>query len=186
VVPGVILTRVGYTGGSVPDPTYRKLFDHTESVDLDYDPSKIDYSTLLKMFWQWHDPTVDHKRQYMSAIFYHDDAQKKLAEESLKAEQAKRKRPIATQILAHETFYEAEDYHQKYLLRSQPKLFRSLGLDGSELIKSHVAARLNGFCGGYGSVEQLEHEMPLLGVGDSITNAVRDVMAHGSNATCGM
>jgi len=186
VVLGVIRTRVGYTGGSVPDPTYRKLYDHTETIDLDYDPSKVDYGTLLKMFWDWHDPTTDHKRQYMSAIFYHDDAQKQLAEESLKAEQAKRKRPIVTRILPHETFYEAEDYHQKYLLRSQPAVFNRLGLSDPEVIRSHVAARLNGFCGGYGSLKQLQHEMPLLGVNESITDAVRDVMAHGTHATCGM
>ncbi|KAK8786050.1 hypothetical protein V5799_007584, partial [Amblyomma americanum] len=108
--PGVIRTRVGYTGGTAKDPTYRNLGDHTETIQLEFDPTKTDYKTLLNMFWDFHDPTACHKRQYMSAIFYHDKEQKAIAEESLKRQQSKIKKPIATKIMPAGTFYDAEEY----------------------------------------------------------------------------
>lgn len=82
--PGVVRTRVGYAGGSKLAPTYHAMGDHTESVDMDYDPAVTTYSHLLKMFWKNHDSTSKCTRQYMSAIFYHDEDQKQAAEESLK------------------------------------------------------------------------------------------------------
>ncbi len=125
---GVIRTRVGYAGGSKKNPTYyslgEKLFiklnsvtsllpffwilgDHTETVDIDYDPSVTSYSELLDMFWKNHDPTAKCKRQYMSAIFYHDEEQQKLAE-TTKSELSKTKK-IATQILKAGDFTVAEE-----------------------------------------------------------------------------
>jgi len=186
VVPGVIRTRVGYTGGSVDNPTYRKLYDHTEAIDIDYDPSTISFPELLKLFWSKHDPTAAHKAQYMSAIFYHDDEQKQHAEQSLAAAQTELKRPVVTKILPHKTFYEAEDYHQKYLLRCQPQVFKQLGLDGPDLIRSHIAARLNGFCGGYGTEEQMQAELCALGVDEAIIDATRAVMAVTPEHSCGI
>nr|KAG5686493.1 hypothetical protein BaRGS_018745 [Batillaria attramentaria] len=117
------------------------------------------------MFWKNHDPTTQHKRQYMSAIFFHGEEQRTQAERSRDELQKMLARPIATVIAKAETFYEAEDYHQKYMLRQYPQLISALKLTDSELIKSSVAARLNGYIGGFGSVEAFnasEHRDPII------------------------
>lgn len=181
-------TRVGFTGGTLKDPTYRKLGDHTESVDLDFDPAAITFSELLQLFWKFHDPTVGLKRQYMSAIFYHDEEQKWLAEKSKDKAQESFSRPIVTEILAMDTFYEAEDYHQKYLLRNCGKLFHSLNLEGQALIKSHVAAKLNAFAGGFGSREEFEQNAGKWGLKQNETEVVQALLAGRGvqSATCGI
>jgi peptide methionine sulfoxide reductase msrA/msrB len=123
---GVISTRVGYTGGHTKDPTYQQVCSHTtghaEAVEVEFDPRKISYSDLLKVFWGIHDPTTLNRQgpdigdQYRSAIFYHSDEQRKLAEESkAELEESKRfSRPIVTEITRATEFYPAEDYHQQY------------------------------------------------------------------------
>ena len=76
----MIRTRVGYTGGTLENPTYHHLGDHTESVQVDYDPARIDYAALLDAFWQGHNPAASSfSRQYMAAVFYHDETQRQLA-----------------------------------------------------------------------------------------------------------
>jgi len=139
--------------------------DHTETVDVDYDPSQTNYAELLKIFWNNHDPCTRNKRQYMSAIFYHDDEQKELALKT-KDEMTKQKnRPITTEIAPAKEFYDAEDYHQKYLLQRHPWLLESLDIHhGDHLIKSHVAARINGYIGGYGNIGEFNTEAPQLGL----------------------
>ena len=82
--------------------------DHTETIDIDYNPEETDYDTLLDIFWKNHNPTSFYSRQYMSAIFYHDEAQKEAAEQSL----ASQRRKVTTQILEAETFYNAEGWVQ--------------------------------------------------------------------------
>jgi peptide-methionine (S)-S-oxide reductase len=123
---GVIATTVGYTGGHTPNPTYHEVSEggtgHAESIQIEYDPAKISYSQLLDVFWHNIDPLTpnaqfcDHGNQYRTAIFYHDDTQRRLAEESKQhLEQTMHfGRPIVTQIVAATEFYPAEDYHQKY------------------------------------------------------------------------
>lgn len=132
---------------------------------MEYDPTVTEYKTLLNMFWELHDPTVCHKRQYMSAIFYHDNEQKTAAEESLKKYQDKAKKTVTTKILPAGTFYDAEDYHQKYLLKRNAALCESLAKSGLKNFKeSHVAARLNGYCSGNGTLEAFEAEREKLGL----------------------
>ena len=123
---GVTSTKVGYIGGSLPNPTYEEVCTdqtgHAEAVEVEYDPAEISYLELLDVFWNNHNPTTlnrqgpDVGNQYRSAIFYHDDEQKKIAENSKQAlEESKRhKDPIVTQIVPAPTFYKAEEYHQKY------------------------------------------------------------------------
>ena len=118
---GVIKTRVGYTGGTTPNPTYEKLGDHTETIEITYDSSKISYEQLLYYFWQRHDPTSQQIKQYISAIYYLDEEQKKHAEDTKQKYQYKNKKPVHTQILPATTFYEAEEYHQKYLEKMRKK-----------------------------------------------------------------
>jgi peptide-methionine (S)-S-oxide reductase len=124
---GVVSTQVGYTGGHSENPTYKEVCGdgtgHAEAVEVDFDPAKISYSDLLKVFWENHDPTQVNRQgpdwgsQYRSAIFFHSSAQQAEAQASKEAlEKAHRySKPIATQIVPAVKFYPAEDYHQQYL-----------------------------------------------------------------------
>jgi peptide-methionine (S)-S-oxide reductase len=123
---GVISTTAGYTGGHTKNPTYEEVSaggtGHAESVQIVYDPAKISYEKLLEVFWHNIDPTVrdrqfcDTGNQYRTAIFYHNEMQRKLAEESkMNLEKTKPfKGPIVTEITKATTFYPAEEYHQEY------------------------------------------------------------------------
>jgi methionine-S-sulfoxide reductase len=126
-VPGVLDVVSGYTGGTVPNPTYEQVSGlkntgHTEAVRITYDPSKVTYPQLVDWLWRNIDPVdangqfCDKGSPYRSGIFYHDDEQKKVAEDTKKALQAsgRFKQPIATEITAAGPFYLAEDYHQDY------------------------------------------------------------------------
>jgi peptide-methionine (S)-S-oxide reductase len=126
-LPGVISTRVGYTGGKMPNPTYEDVCTdrtgHAEAVEVEYDPAKISYDELLKVFWENHDPTQlnrqgpDWGTQYRSAIFFHNPEQEAGAKASKAAleKSGQYRNPIVTQIVPAATFHEAEDYHQQYL-----------------------------------------------------------------------
>jgi peptide-methionine (S)-S-oxide reductase len=126
-IPGVIATRVGYTGGKTENPTYKEVCTdrtgHAEAVEVEYDPAKVSYKQLLDVFWENHDPTQlnrqgpDWGTQYRSAIFYYSPEQAAEAQASKeKLEQAHRfSKPIVTQIVPAVAFYPAEDYHQQYL-----------------------------------------------------------------------
>lgn len=123
---GVVETVVGYTGGTKVDPTYEEVSaggtGHAESVEVVFDPSVVTYQQLLDVFWHNIDPLAkdqqfcDEGHQYRTAIFYHDDEQKTLAEESKKAleDSGKLKGAIETEIVPAGPFYAAEDYHQAY------------------------------------------------------------------------
>jgi peptide-methionine (S)-S-oxide reductase len=124
-VPGVISTTSGYTGGTVKDPTYHQVSaggtGHAEAVEVAYDPAKVSYAKLLDYFWHHVDPLVKDRQfcdsgdQYRTAIFYRTEDEKKLAEESKKAVEAKfAPRTVYTQIVPAGPFYKAEDYHQDY------------------------------------------------------------------------
>lgn len=123
---GVVSTRVGYTGGHYPNPTYKDVCSgktgHAEAVEVVFDPGTIGYAKLLDVFWSIHDPTTPNRQgpdvgsQYRSAIFYHSPEQKKLAEESRRRleESGRFSSKIVTEITEASTFYPAEDYHQQY------------------------------------------------------------------------
>ena len=123
-VPGVLETISGYTGGKVANPTYSQVSaggtGHAESVEVVYVPRKVSFAQLLDYFWHHVDPTVkdqqfcDHGNQYRTAIFVHNDEERKLAEASKKKVEAELKKPIYTEIVQAGPFYKAEDYHQDY------------------------------------------------------------------------
>jgi peptide-methionine (S)-S-oxide reductase len=125
-LPGVLSTTVGYTGGTVDHPTYEQVSaggtGHAESIQVVYDPTKIEYTKLLDVFWHNVDPLTkdaqfcDHGRQYRTAIFVQDDEQQRLAEASKKELEASKRfdRPIVTEVVRASTFWPAEDYHQRY------------------------------------------------------------------------
>ena len=128
-VPGVTATRVGYTGGTTTNPTYKQVCTdrtgHAEAVEVSYDPARVSYDDLLRVFWEIHDPTQRNRQgpdigtQYRSAIFYHDPEQEAAARAS--KERLERsgvhERPIVTEIVPAQTFYQAENYHQQYLAK---------------------------------------------------------------------
>ena len=131
-LPGVYATAVGYAGGFTPNATYEEVCTgstgHTEVVKVIYDPEKIDYEDLLKVFWESHDPTQGMRQgndvgtQYRSAIYTSDAEQKRAAEDSRRQYQtllaAAGRGHITTEILDAPTFYYAEDYHQQYLAKN--------------------------------------------------------------------
>jgi peptide-methionine (S)-S-oxide reductase len=126
-LPGVISTRVGYTGGQTASPSYKEVCTdrtgHAEAVEVEYDPAKLSYDKLLEVFWENHDPTQlnrqgpDWGTQYRSAIFFHTPEQEAAAKASKEKLEKSRhfSKPIVTQIVPAVTFFEAEDYHQQYL-----------------------------------------------------------------------
>jgi peptide-methionine (S)-S-oxide reductase len=125
-LPGVVSVTSGYMGGQKKNPTYEEVSSgstgHAESVQIVYDPKKISYSDLLKVFWHNIDPTTPNRQfcdagsQYRSAIFFHDETQKRLAEESKRAIETSRKLPgpIVTQIVPASEWTPAEEYHQHF------------------------------------------------------------------------
>lgn len=123
---GVKSTAAGYIGGRLTNPTYEEVCTdktgHAEAVEVEYDPDEISFEELLDVFWSNHNPTTLNRQgpdvgiQYRSAIFYHDEKQKEIAEKSKQELQksAKFSDPIVTEIVPAPTFYKAEEYHQKY------------------------------------------------------------------------
>jgi peptide-methionine (S)-S-oxide reductase len=156
----VLRTRVGYAGGSTPNPTYYNLADHSETIQIDYDPTLISYEDLLDVFWSSHMPTSHpFSQQYASIIFYHNMEQKRLAEASRDREAARRGASIYTEIVPFTEFYLAEAYHQKYRLQQAPDLlaeFRAIYPDDLDFVNSTAVARVNGYLGGYGTLEGLQ------------------------------
>ena len=125
-IPGVLSTRVGYTGGDVPNATYRNHGTHAEALELVFDPGQISYRQILEFFFQIHDPTTanrqgnDRGMSYRSGIYYLDDAQKRMAEQTIADVDASGLWPgkTVTEIVAAGPFWEAEPEHQDYLERN--------------------------------------------------------------------
>jgi peptide methionine sulfoxide reductase msrA/msrB len=134
-VPGVVEVVSGYTGGHKENPTYEEVSaggtGHVEAVQVHYDPAKVSYEELLDFFWRHVDPTdpdgqfVDRGSQYRTVIFYHDEEQRRLAEESKKrlADSKRFNKPIVTEIREFDKFYPAEEYHQDYY-KTHPTRYR--------------------------------------------------------------
>jgi peptide-methionine (S)-S-oxide reductase len=123
--PGVVSTRVGYTGGDVPNATYRDHGTHAEGIEIVFDPAKTSYREILEFFFQIHDPTTSNRQgndlgmSYRSAIYYVDDAQKLTARQTIRDVEASGLWPgkVVTEIAPVGDFWEAEPEHQDYLVR---------------------------------------------------------------------
>ena len=123
-VPGVTKSTVGYTGGQTENPTYEEVCSHTtghaEAVELEFDPQQVTYEVLVKQFFRMHDPTQLNRQgpdvgdQYRSAIFYTSEDQKAIAEQIRDELQTKSSDLVVTQIVSAQTFYPAEEYHQRF------------------------------------------------------------------------
>ncbi len=159
---------MGYAGGAKENPTYHNLGDHTETLQVDYDPSKISYAQLLELFWEEHDPTSrSWSPQYKAVVFAHDEEQKRLAEESRARIAKKLGKTVHTEVLPYGRFYAAEDYHQKYYLRGHRQILRQFQQyypQAADLMNSTAAARVNGYIGGHGTAAAYKADIDRLGL----------------------
>jgi methionine-S-sulfoxide reductase len=178
----VVNTRVGYAGGNTRSPTYENIGNHSETIQIEYDPAQISYSELLDIFWDSHDATRNpFSNQYRSAIFYHSEEQKRLALESKAREEAGAggKDRIKTEIISATGFYLAEAYHQKFYLRLQDDIaneFRAIYPDVTDFINSTAVARANGYVHGNDAEEALKSGISDLGLSPEGTERLLDII----------
>jgi len=124
-LPGVVGTRVGYTGGSAADPTYESVCrgdGHTEAMKIMFDPTKITYEELLDKFFQDHSPFYKSKAQYKSAIWTNSDEQAAVVEKKIAEFQDETSRQVVTDVEPAKDWYDAEDYHQKYIQKQSGRV----------------------------------------------------------------
>lgn len=170
-------TRVGYAGGSHPDPTYHDLGDHTEAFQLDFDPSVVTYQALLDAFWAGHKPArPSYSKQYMAAVFCESAEQERLARAAREHVAEKLGVAVQTPVITGARFYLAEDYHQKYYLRHDAVLMRELAFRPPELIASTLAARLNGYVAGKGFLARLREEIASYGLSQTAAEHLERVV----------
>jgi peptide-methionine (S)-S-oxide reductase len=175
------------------NPTYHNLGDHSESIEVDYDPAKVSYEDLLGIFWEGHDPGArSWSTQYKAAIFYHDDEQKRLAEQTRDRIEAAQKIKVRTEILPISTFYVAEAYHQKYSLRGKQEImkeYRAVYPFDEAFMNSTAAARVNGYLTGMACFEDLREAVDNLGllapVRDRLLAAIRKQGERYGSRFCG-
>ena len=170
-------TRVGYAGGKRRAPTYYKMGDHTETIQIDFDPGQITYDELLAIFWSSHDPTRQGHVQYRSIVLTEGAAQAKAVEISRAAIERKLGKTVATVVAPLGTFTRAEDYHQKYTLRNWKNVSADLLRaypNAQDFTDSTAAARLNGYLAGRGDLARLEQDLPRLGLSAEAAAVVRE------------
>jgi peptide-methionine (S)-S-oxide reductase len=150
------------------NPTYQRLGDHTETLQIDYDPTQISFEEILEVFWTSHNPTANQwSRQYMAIVFYHDKAQEDSARSSKALLEQELGRTVTTEIIPFTEFYLAEDYHQKYYLQNEQELayeIRAFYPEFGSFVDSTAAARLNGIIGGYLDTDLLAEELDSYGL----------------------
>ena len=175
------------------NPTYHSLGDHTESIEIDYDPAAVSYEDLLAIFWEGHDPWArPWSTQYKAAIFYRNDEQRRLAEESRKRIAAKQKTTVRTEIVPFSTFYTAEAYHQKYSVRSQPEImkeFRAIYSSDDAFMNSTATARVNGYLNGLSDFESVREAVGKIAISaQTRERLLAEIRKHGERfgrALCG-
>jgi peptide-methionine (S)-S-oxide reductase len=147
------------------------LKDHSEAIEIGFDPARITYDALLEEFWAAHEPSAESwSVQYRNAVFVHDAAQR-VAAERTRAEVARRTgQPVHTAIEEAGTFWQAEAYHQKWNLRNQASLFAEVQASYPEvddLVRSTAAARLNAWAGGWAKAEGMAQDLDALGLSEA-------------------
>ncbi len=161
-------------------PNYSNIGDHTETVQVDYDPGRITYAQLLNIFWKNHRPTGrSWSRQYMKAVFYHDEHQRRQAMASKTAVEQKIDGTVKTEVAPLRSFTMAEDYHQKYILKQHDDLKNEMSRiypRHRDFVNSTAVARLNGYAGGHGSRDQLSREIGSLGLSTEGKKALAELV----------
>ncbi|MBB6730639.1 peptide-methionine (S)-S-oxide reductase MsrA [Cohnella zeiphila] len=164
-LPGVIRTRVGYAGGTAPQPDYREMGDHSETVELDFDAERISYDRLLETFWGHHSPVNINGykgRQYQSLLLYRDANQEQAIRRIKSRIESDKGMLLETEVAPFRAFHLAEPRHQKYYLKRYPDAIAKLGAlypTEEELTNATLAARLNGLAKGFTSLERILDEI---------------------------
>ncbi|NMO94344.1 peptide-methionine (S)-S-oxide reductase MsrA [Paenibacillus lemnae] len=163
--PGVLSTRTGYAGGTLDNPTYRQMGDHSETVEVTFDPGLITYLELVEQFWNHHNPDSinDYKgRQYRSMLLYNGEAQREVIAKVLEERSRTGGGKPATEIVPYTSFYPAEERHQKYYLKRFPdalEKLETLYASHEDMLSSTLAARLNGLAKGFTNREIILQEV---------------------------
>ena len=161
-------------------PTYANMGEHTETVQVDYDPRNITYAQLLDIFWKGHEPrNQSWSSQYMHAIFYHNEEQQRQALASRAAVEQKIGHTVKTEVLPVRSFTMAEDYHQKYILKRHQVLRNEMTRiypTPQDFVDSTAVTRLNGYAGGNGTRDQLLQEIDTLGLSASSEKQLRNLV----------
>ena len=182
----MVRTRVGYAGGTKEHPTYHSLGDHSETIEIDYDPMKITYRELLDVFWRSHSPTNrSWSRQYSSIIFYHNEEQKRIAEESMTQTAARLHGTVVTEIVPYTGFTLAEDYHQKHALQQYPEFmeeFERVYSSERDFVGSTAVTHVNGYLGGEGTYEDLMKEIERLGLSPARQKELKSIVGRHSGS----
>lgn len=184
VMKGVLCTRVGYAGGTTENPTYHNIGNHIEVVEIDFDRVQISYPELLDIFWRSHNPrqSPSWSRQYMDAVFYRSEEQKRSVEQKFDRE-TNAGGEIYTLVEPLTTFYLAEDYHQKYYLRQEVELMKEFDrmCDRTQFINSTVAARVNGYVAGFGTLSNLQGEIRNFGLSAAGCQKLEKIVSKSRN-----
>ena len=185
---GVIRTRVGYAGGTTPDPTYHNIGDHIETIQIDFDAEKISYKKMLEIFWKNHNTARKvWKRQYASVLFYQNEYQEQLARASRDKIASVMDEKVYTEVISLDKFYLAEMYHQKYHLQGYEELmseYREIYPDTMDIVNSTSAARVNGYIGGYADLSQLETEFSKLGLSEDKKTFLKKIIDRNRSYSC--
>ncbi len=180
----MIRTAVGYAGGQSVNPEYRNIGDHSEVIQVEFDPQRVSYEELLQVFWESHDPGYDsYLRQYRNAIFYYTEEQKLAAEKTKEQVKEKTRGPIYTTIEAAGIFTYAEDYHQKYLLRKAQGLLvemQAIYPAEKDFVFSTAVARINGYLGCYGEPGEMQQDIARLG----LSRSMQELLVEHVNTSC--
>lgn len=186
-LPGVVCTASGYAGGTKPDPTYRALGDHTETVEVTFDPDTLSYDDLLAVFFESHDPTRrSWKRQYRSALFVLGEEQEQAARASKARLDDRLDAQVRTDIEQVGQFHLAEGYHQNHRLRQHAafeEVYETLFPEAADFARSCAASRVNGYVSGYGPGEQLKREIGKLGLPAELQSELRRLHERGSRGS---
>lgn len=171
---------MGYAGGTKANPTYHEMGDHSETLQIDFDPEQISFAELLDVFWGNHNSLrKDRSRQYLSLLLFHDENQEEKAQEKKRIWEQKLNGEILTEIVPYTSFNLAEDYHQKYYLKRYKSVIptiNSLFPDHDAFVHSTLTARLNGFVKGFGTWEGLKREIEDWGGSPEDRGAVIEVL----------
>ncbi|WBW99677.1 peptide-methionine (S)-S-oxide reductase [Oceanirhabdus sp. W0125-5] len=165
---GVKYTEVGYAGGDMPDPEYKNMGDHTEKVQIHYDPDIVSYEELVEMFFDTQTcPHLNQSNQYRSILFYEDENEKDIILRIMEKKEKDKGEKFDTDIRPFKNFYPAEDYHQKYYFKRIRKLYhdmKEIYISEKELTMSTAVGHINGYVHGHGNNEMLKEEIHELGL----------------------
>ncbi|WP_255248170.1 peptide-methionine (S)-S-oxide reductase MsrA [Terribacillus saccharophilus] len=180
-LPGVLRTRVGFAGGTKSDPTYRQMGDHTETVEVTYDPDAISLEQLLRKFWNDHNPNrpAYKERQYISLLLYQNAEQKTIMEAVKQQLEVERKNTIYTEIAPMHDFTEAEPHHQKYYLKRFKKATEQLMSHFPSEAAFHtstITSRLNGFVREYGTLASIKEEIAKWNISDDEAIRIQEML----------